>query len=57
MVMLDTGCTGPILSEDFVKKKKIPIERRNSPIQMIDAQGDLMMGAGEYFTTPLEMVM
>jgi hypothetical protein len=24
---------------------------------MIDAQGDLMVGAGEYFTAPLEMVM
>jgi hypothetical protein len=55
--ILDTGFTGPILSEDFVKKQKISVERRNSPIQMIDAQGDLMMGAGEYFTGPLEMVM
>ena len=55
--LLDTGCTGPILSEDFVKKEKIPVERRSSPIQMLDAQGDLMMGAGEYFTSPLEMVM
>ena len=55
--MLDTGCTGPILSEEFVKKEKIPVEKRNSPIQMLDAQGDLMMGAGEYFTAPLEMVM
>jgi hypothetical protein len=55
--MLDTGCTGPLLSEEFVKKKKIPVEQRSSPIQMLDAQGDLMMGAGEYFTTLLEMVM
>jgi hypothetical protein len=55
--MLDAGCTGPILSEEFVKKEKIPMERRSSPIQMLDAQGDLMMGAGEYFTAPLEMVM
>jgi hypothetical protein len=36
---------------------KIPVERRNSTIQMIDAQGDLMMGAGEYFTIPLEMII
>ena len=55
--LLDTGCTGPILSEEFVKKEKIPVERRASPLQMLDAQGDLMMGAGEYFTAPLEMVM
>jgi RNase H-like domain found in reverse transcriptase/Reverse transcriptase (RNA-dependent DNA polymerase)/Integrase zinc binding domain/Chromo (CHRromatin Organisation MOdifier) domain/Integrase core domain len=55
--LLDTGCTGPILNQEFVKKEKIPIERRNSPIQMLDAQGDLMMGAGEFFTAPLEMVM
>jgi hypothetical protein len=45
--MLDTGCTGLILNEHFVKKWKIPVERRNSNIQMIDAQEDLMMGAGE----------
>jgi hypothetical protein len=24
---------------------------------MLDAQGDLMMGAGEYFTAPVEMGM
>jgi hypothetical protein len=52
--MWDTGCTGPIVSEDFVKKEKIPLERRKSPIQMIDAQGDLMMGAGAFCTSPLE---
>ena len=55
--MLDTGCTGPILSEEFVRKEKIPVVRRASPIQMQDAQGDIMMGAGEYITVPLEMVM
>jgi len=55
--MLVRGCTGPILSEEIVKKEKLPVERRGSPIQMLDAQGDLMMGVGEYFTTPLEMVM
>ena len=40
-----------------MNKKKIPVERGASPLQMLDAQGDLMMGAGEYFTAPLEMVM
>jgi hypothetical protein len=40
-----------------VKKDKIPVERRNSPIQMLDAQTDLMMGAGEYFTATLQMLM
>jgi hypothetical protein len=33
------------------------VEQRSSPIQMLDAQGDLKMGAGEYFTAPREMVM
>jgi hypothetical protein len=55
--MLDTGCTGLILSEEFLKKEKIPVYRWGSPIQRLDAQGELMMGAGEYFTAPLEMVM
>jgi hypothetical protein len=56
-LMLDTRYPGPILSEEFVKKEKIPVERRSSPIQVLDALGDLMMGAGEYFTAPLEMIM
>jgi hypothetical protein len=41
----DTGCTGPVHSEDFVKKENIPVERRNAYIQMIDAPRDLKMGA------------
>ncbi len=45
--MLDTGCTGPILSEEFVRKEKIPVVRRASPIRMQDAQSDIIMGAGE----------
>jgi hypothetical protein len=44
--LVDTGGTGAILGEECVKKDKIPVERRNSPIQMLDVQGDLMTGAG-----------
>jgi hypothetical protein len=55
--LLDTGCTGAILSEEFVKKEKIPVERRNSPIKMLDPQGDLMKGACEYITAQPELVM
>jgi hypothetical protein len=55
--LLDTACTGPILSADSGKKEKIPVERMKSTIQLIEAQGDLMMGAGEYFTATLEMVL
>jgi hypothetical protein len=53
--MLEKGCTGPILSEEFVKKEKIPLERRSSSVQMRDAQYDLMIGVGEYFTEALGM--
>src|SRR6266566_5073819 len=37
--MLDTGCTGPILSEEFVREEKIPVVRQASLIQMQDTQG------------------
>jgi hypothetical protein len=57
MEHVNTGYTGPVLSEELVKKEKIPVERRSSPIKMVNVQGDLMMEAGEYFTAPLEMVM
>jgi hypothetical protein len=36
--MLDTGYTGLILSEDFVKNEKIHVDRGNSLIQMIEVQ-------------------
>jgi len=55
--LLHTGFPGPILSEYLVKKEKIPVQRRSSPIQMLDAQCDRMMGPGKSFTAPLELVI
>jgi hypothetical protein len=40
-----------------VKKEKIAVKRWNSPMRMLDAQGDHIMGVGEYFTAPIQMVM
>jgi hypothetical protein len=55
--ILDTGCLGPILSVSLVKKEKILVDRQNSPIQVVAALDNLMLGVGKYFSGPLEMVM
>ncbi|KAH0603433.1 uncharacterized protein H6S33_007755 [Morchella sextelata] len=55
--LFDTGCTGAILNQSFVKKHGIPLVRRDQPLTMFDAQGDVMMGGGEYYTHPVRMTM
>jgi hypothetical protein len=55
--LFDTGCTGAILNQSFVRKHGIPLVRRDQPLTMYDAQGDVMMGGGEYYTHPVCMTM
>ncbi|KAH0607133.1 uncharacterized protein H6S33_003121 [Morchella sextelata] len=55
--LFDTGCTGAILNQSFVRKHGIPLVRRDQPLTMFDAQGDVMMGGGEYYTHPVRMIM
>ncbi|KAH0610375.1 uncharacterized protein H6S33_011902 [Morchella sextelata] len=55
--LFDTGCTEAILNQSFVRKHGIPLVRRDQPLTMFDAQGDVMMGGGEYYTHPVCMIM
>lgn len=56
-VPLDFGCTRAILNKEFVRRGQIPLKKQDTPLEMIYAQGDLTIGAGEYFNLTLHMVI
>src|SRR4029077_8599413 len=49
-LLLDCGCTGPILNKDFVDKVRMPWIQRDQPITVQTADGKPMEGAGERHT-------
>lgn len=53
----DLDCTEAILSKEIVKKYKIQVYWQKNHLIIYNAQGDLMRGAGEYFTDRLEMII
>ncbi|KAH8144330.1 uncharacterized protein LAJ45_11692 [Morchella importuna] len=55
--LLDTGCTGAIFNQSFVRKYRVPLVRRDQPLTIYDAQGDVMMAGGKYYTHPVYMNM
>lgn len=56
-LLVDTGCTGPILNARIVAKHKIPTISRKSPVQVLGPDGTQIEGAGLRFTTPLNLVI
>ncbi len=52
-LLLDCGCTGPILNKDFVKRNHIPWVRRTQPITVQTVDGKPMEDAGEKHTEDL----
>lgn len=55
--LVDSGCTGPILNEAKIRKLRIPVHRRKNPVEIYDASGGTIQGAGEYYTRPLDMII
>ncbi|KAH8145237.1 uncharacterized protein LAJ45_10798 [Morchella importuna] len=55
--LFDTSCTGAILNQSFVRKHGVPLVWQDQPLTMYDAQGDIMMGGGEYYTNTVHMSM
>ncbi|KAH8145235.1 uncharacterized protein LAJ45_10796 [Morchella importuna] len=55
--LFDTGCTGAILNQSFVRKYGVLLVRRDQPLTIYYAQEDVMMGGGEYYTHPVHMSM
>ena len=54
-LLLDCGCSGPILNKDFVWKTKVPWTRREVPISVLTADGEPMKEAGERYAQDLIM--
>ena len=54
-LLLDCGCSGPILNKDFVWKTKVPWTRREVPISVLTADGEPMKEAGERYSPDLIM--
>ena len=51
-VLIDSGCTTPIMSTTFIKQNDLPYIRRSSPLVIEDLAGDAIKGAGELYTPP-----
>ena len=49
-LLLDCGCTGPILNRNFVQRQHMPWVKRNYPITIQTADGKPMEGAGDKHT-------
>lgn len=47
----------PILDEDKVRKFKIPVHKRQQALQILDAAGGAIIGAGLYYMRPLDMII
>ena len=50
MLLLDSGCSGPILNQNFVQDHAVPWIRRGSPIAVNAADGRPMEDAGVRYT-------
>ena len=53
--MVDSGCTGPMLNQDFVGGNHIPWVRRDDPITIHTADGEPMNNAGEKYVEDIIM--
>jgi hypothetical protein len=54
---IDTGCIGPILNQDLAAKHQIPVHKIELPIDILNAHGEIIPAAGEYYTHRLDMVI
>jgi hypothetical protein len=52
-VLLDTGCFIPLLAAELTKKLKIPCHKHEQRINIRDFKGNLVQGAGQFYTTPI----
>ena len=52
-VLLDSGCTTPLISTPLAERLKIPCLRRKEQVELRDFTGELVKGAGQLYTQPL----
>src|SRR5712691_2924645 len=56
LLLLDSGATGPTLSQHFVETNRIPVEEKDERLQVEAANGEII-GGGTHHTTSLEVHM
>jgi transposase InsO family protein len=52
-VLLDTGCTTPLISNTFVDKTNVPCLRHEHGVVIRNFSGDIVQGAGNRYTKPM----
>ena len=43
-LLLDSGCTGPVMSQSFIKKHGIPLEAKRKKLNIVAANGQQIEG-------------
>jgi len=54
-VLLDTGCSTPLISKQIVEKMTLPCEPHKQNIAIRNFTGELVPGAGQEYTIPITL--
>jgi len=52
-VLLDTGCSIPLINQKTVEKLGIPLRQHDMAIPIENFMGQTVEGAGQYYTEPM----
>jgi len=52
-VLLDTGCSTPLISKQIVEKMTLPCKRHKQNISISNLTGELVPGGGQEYTIPI----
>ena len=56
-LLVDSGTSGPILHEDFVRKNRLLVKKRKMPKQVKNANKEPIPNPGTYYTQPIVLVI
>ena len=57
LLLVDSGASGPILHEDFVRKNGLLVKKRKMPKQVKNANEEPIPNAGTHYTQPTVLVI
>ena len=55
LLLLDSGATGAVLSNQWAKKEQVPCLRQETLTPIADASGNYIPGSGQHYTRILRM--
>ena len=56
-LLVDSGASGPILHEDFVRKHGLLVKKRKQPKEVKNANEELIPNAGTHYTQPTMLII